>query len=345
MCKFELAIHTATIATKKTTPTNDARFPRKFMTPSGSYHSKAKDPSEVKESTVFFCIDGLVYQVDPGQIENVEVELDDNDAESGKPPCLLIQFTICTFRIFSIVGVSADQFSSLSGAKARFVNLLTADYVSPFPASTSILASPTGSNTHSSSNEPGQKDLSHDISHRCERSQEEKASEDQKIATEAAVDSSDTSEVIMQRCQASHSQARADLPSLEQALAVSVGSERESSSSLRERIEGLLASVPDSVAASFCTHLQLVQAVQTQNKRIHEYHSELDGILQSFWPSMRTKKRARFGNSSGDRRLSAAERRPQRPADECIARTKELMKQHKEAIKAKYSLSLLPNRG
>jgi hypothetical protein len=341
MCPLELAFVMATIPKQTmTTPTTDGKktFQRSFLSP------KVKEPTELKESTVLMYIDEKAYQVDLEQIENVEVELDNDDATS-KPPCLLIQFSVGTFRIFSLQGDSADQFSALNAVKTRLIHLLTSsDIVSPFPSSSATaasVASPGGSSAFSSSNEPGQKEFSHPApvpSERNERPEEGESSTTEEPSTEQQallVDRATASEAaVTEHCQAAYAKARLDLESLTAIL-----ERREPSSRLlRDQVHELLTSVPDHLASSYCTTAQLVHAVQNSNKRIGDYHVEMDGILQRFWPNH--PKRARLSE-----RPSAADRRPQIPAEDCIARTQELLKKHREAVRAKYSLYLLPNRG
>ena len=341
MCKVELAIYAATVHKNvlTTTPTkNEARFPSSSSSSSTFKHhaNNVNDPSsQVKETTFFLCIDGRVFQVDPGQIKDVSVQLDDDNAESGKPPCLLIQFnSFCTFRIFSLMGALADQFSIFNGVKTSFMNFLTSDgnHVSPFPVSYLTFAiSPMGSNTHSSSNEPGQKD---DLSRRFEGSEEDQflsdPQKDGKSGSTTTPDKNETAlETVTQKCQKSYSQAQAALRSLEYALTLPVESEKELQSSQRTCIDGLLTSVADNVASSFCEKAQLIEAVQVQNKRIQDCHSEMEDIFTAFWPSKRTKTRTQ----------------PQTPTNEFITQANQLLEQHKEAVKSKYSLSILPNRG
>jgi hypothetical protein len=340
MCKFEMAIHTASVPNKRTSPSNnDSRFPRKFATPS-RYYSKVKEPTEIKETTVFFKINENVYQVDLGQIEHLEVELGDNE-ETSKPPSLLIQFTICAFRVFSMTGVAADQFSALNGAKTRLFSFLTSDYFSPFPANVRGLASPTGSSSApSSSNEPGQKEISRQMI------EEEEKSMDQSNEKATVGESSETcSDSKAQDCLDAYYEAREQLKSLERTLKLPVKAERVSSSAMRDHVSATLNAVSENVASSFCTRSTLGQGVQTQKQRINEYHVELDGILKSYWPNTRPRKRARLSDDSAGRSISSAGRQPQLPPADCIARTKEIMKKHREALRAKYSLSLLPGRG
>lgn len=335
MCSFELAIHTATVPNKKLSPTkNDTGLSRRFMTPS------VKDKTETKELSLYCCVDGAVYQIDVEQIQNVKSELNHDGETSAKPPCLLIQFMACNFRIFTVSGLQSDQIAALNGVKTRLIDYLTSGNLTPFPVSSSVMTSPNGNNTPLSSNEPAQKDTP-------PRSEQEEGSSSSECTSEKESNgnSIDSSEMILKQCQQAYSKAQVDLQTLEYALSLPSISKEEFKTLQKERVCTLLTSIPDGISESFCTHVQLTQAVQTQNRRINDHHLEMDGILKSFWPNLRSNKRSRNGDCRGERRLSAADRRPQLPSDECIAKTNEIMKQHKETLMAKYSLSLLPNRG
>lgn len=125
---------------------------------------------------------------------------------------------------------------------------------------------------------------------------------------------------------------------------------------LQDQVQKLVQSVPESLAASYCTQSQLDEAIQRQHHRIYEYEMELDGLVNSFWPApTRPATGTNHGNGtrnnnnddslSSSGRLSSISRRPQIESSECIRRANDLFEKHKEVVDEKLALSLLPTRG
>ena len=316
MCKFEAAIN---IIANKKTPTKEEmpRTPLAF---------KGKVDVESKESIGFFYVEDRAYQVDLGEVMQVDVELSPNET---KPPCLLIHFSTCIFRIFSLLGMAADQFSVLNAAKTRLLALIASDYISTFPALNGDISSQSLGNTATSS-EQGQK---------AELSQE-KASEEGYDASEKPTERCIQ---ITNTCHRSYNKTREDAQSLNRLLETIPESSRKKTSSVdRNTISNLLNSMAENMSSSFCTQEQLSDAVQTHNKWMKTYHTELDEILSSVW--RRPKKRARLSGGSKDI-SSTLENQPQQPQEIIVAQINDIMAKHKEAIKGKYALSILPRRG
>jgi hypothetical protein len=338
MCSFELVLFVAKAERKS--PLHDGRFSRH---PTTAYQSRLKEAAEVQESALFFRIDRTVYQADLIQIENIEVEIDTNEDGVSKPPCLLIQFSTCTFRVFSMDGFAADQFSLLGGVKSRIVNVVTSDGICPFPTKFAPLASPNvSSGGHTSSNEPGQKQTTAGMG-----SLEEKST-DGKIEKQNSTDSDSVDEFVSKtnKSRTSLQQARERLETLQKVLALPVTSVAGSTADLQEQMSELLTSVPESVAASYCTRLQISRALHAHNSKIKKYHSELHDISKAFIPSARARKRSRHSNNIEENRVPPMTTTcKQPPAEVCISKTKELLRKHKEALRAKYALALLPSRG
>lgn len=118
---------------------------------------------------------------------------------------------------------------------------------------------------------------------------------------------------------------------------------------LQDQAKELFNSIPENLAASYCTLSQIQEVVQLQNERIHEYEVELDGLVNAFWPApTRTAggTSAAAGSINGlMNRQSSMDRRPQIESTECIRRANDLLQKHKDAIEEKFALSFLPTRG
>jgi hypothetical protein len=358
MCRFEAAIHTLT---NKRTPSKNTPT----RTPLGyhrrHHHQQQKaEPDNYKESLAFFCIDDRVYQVNLGKIESVEIKLPNTNEEHTtttvtttmmKPPCLIVQFDTCCFRIFSIsnffsenqFSVLNDQVSVLNAAKIRIEGLIMSDYRSQFPARFSDSTSPTGTSAGSSS-EPGQKEYQE------QQQQEEKNSQEHSehsISEKEDDRSLERSVALTQKCQKSYNKSKESIEALQKLLEVhhpNAKKKAKPSTELRNTVSNLLASMANSMSSSFCTQSQLVESIQTHNQLITSCHNQVDDILKSVWPNLRPKKRARYGSSSTTK-SEESEPRPPPPKQESIAHLKDIMKKHKQVITAKYTISLLPTRG
>jgi hypothetical protein len=320
MCKFEFAIHTAS----KKTPSPKSK---ERTTPSRTPGTTA----ETKEFIGFFLIDERAYQVDLGKVKDVDLKMESDDT---KPPSLVIQFSTCIFRIFSLIGIPADQFSVLNAAKTRILSLLI-DYISTFPVSHPDIISPRGSSAHNSS-EPGQKEI--DISH--ETTNEHMMNED--TERDKLGESVEDCVALTQKCQVSYNQTREDLQTLRRLLEhSSAGSkQKQSHKEFRDTVSGLLNSMAGNMASSFCTRSQLSDAAVIRNEQINSYQSELEDILKTVWPNTRPKKRARLGDINGK-----TPSLPQPSESESMANIKNIMAKHRQLIRSKYALALLPTRG
>jgi hypothetical protein len=321
MCKFDFAIHTAS---KKTPSPKSKERTTPSRTPGGT-------TAETKEFIGFFLIDDRAYQVDLGSVKDVDLQMESDDT---KPPSLVIQFSTCIFRIFSLIGIPGDQFSVLNAAKTRILSL-SIDYTSPFPVTHPGIISPPGSSAHNSS-EPGQKEI--DISH--ETTSEHMMDED--TERDKLGESVEDCVAVTQRCQVSYNQSREDLQTLRRLLEhSSVGSkQKQSHKEFRDTVSGLLNSMADNMASSFCTQSQLSDAAVIRNEQINSYQSELEDILKTVWPNTRPKKRARLGDMNGQ-----TPSLPQISESESMANVKNIMAKHRQLIRSKYALALLPTRG
>lgn len=335
MCKFEAAIN---IITNKMTP-NKNDLPRTPLALKGK-----ADSNESKTSIGFFYIEDRVYQVDLGGIIQVEVELSPDEL---KPPCLLIHFSTCILRIFSLFGMAAEQFAVLNGAKTRLISLISSEYISSFPSSHGDITSPFLGSSQKSSSEPGQKQPEMMV-----------RSEDGPDADSPPSSEKQNSKDCLEKCteinkcQMSYQKSLEDLQSLNRLLETTRTPEqsslrkRNSPSVDRDTLSSLLNSMADNMSSSFCTQGQLSDSVQTHNQCIKTYHTELDQILSSVW-TKRPKKRARLSSGSTKQHDSsnAGNQPQQKPQDVLVAQIKDIMMKTKGAIKSKYALSILPRRG
>jgi hypothetical protein len=164
---------------------------------------------------------------------------------------------------------------------------------------------------------------------------------------------------IVRKKQAAYDQSKRDLNSLNEILmqpqttvgssAAGLADQQNSSKRLRvlqDQAMELLNSVPENLAASYCTQSQLQTVLQRQNEHIREYEKELDGLVNAFWPApTRTGASHGTNNGGGMSRQSSMSRRPQIESSECIRRTNDLLQKHQEATEEKLALSFLPTRG
>lgn len=322
MCKFEFTIHTA----HKKIPS-----PKRNDTNTPSRTPLATVGVETKESIGFFYIDERPYQVDLGNVREVDLKM---ESDETKPPSLVVQFPNCTFRIFSMIGIHSDQFSVLNAAKTRILDLMI-DHISPFPLSYHDIMSPIGS-VQNSSSEPGQKEI--DISHETAK---DRMIEDD-TEPEDLGESVEDSAALIQRCQMSYNQTRENLQTLQCLLGrPSARSNKEKANEeYRKKVSGRLNAIADNMGSSFCTRAQLFEATEVHNEQIHSCQLEVEEILKAVWPNIRPKKRARLG--AIDPKMPPL---PQHSQSESVASIKSIMAKHKELIRSKCSLAHLPTRG
>ena len=292
MCKFEAAIN---IITNKMTPTKND-LPRTPLALKGKV-----DSIESKASIGFFYIEDRVYQVDLGGIMQVEVELSPDEL---KPPCLLIHFSTCILRIFSLFGMAAEQFAVLNGAKTRLLALISSEYISSFPSSHGDITSPYLGSSQKSSSEPAQKQPEI-MSHHETRLKGGPDGESPSSEMQNSKDCLEKCIEVTNKCQVSYQKSREDLQSLNRLLETRIPEQssprkRRTPSVDRETLSSLLNSMADNMSSSFCTQGQLTDSVQTHNQWIKTYHTELDQIFSSIW-TKRPKKRARLSSSGNTR--------------------------------------------
>jgi hypothetical protein len=339
MCKFEMSIYSSkpdTVASTRTiTSTLESPSP---MTP-----AIKSSTEQANETVVFFRVDDRVYQVDLGQIQSLDVlHSEESEDATPKPPCLLVRFSTCHFRIFSTSGmVSAeyDQISTLNSTMAH-LNLCLSASNAPFPCGNSSLASPTPSSAPSSSTELGQREMYRDADMMPHPHQETPPP-----ATTTTDAKEDAILKTIQRHQRAHAQSQQGLESLQQLLHLPQPPVGEApSSNLRDHASALLTAVADDYNSSYCSRAQLAQAAQVYDSRIQSYQTRLDDLLTNFFPSSRPAKRSRTTNGSG-RSIVPEDKPKPTSSDQVVACASNLMQQHKEAVQGRHALSLLPNRG
>ncbi|KAL3945577.1 MAG: hypothetical protein SGBAC_000317 [Bacillariaceae sp.] len=337
MCKAEMVLFSTT---RKKTP-----YKVSLRTPNKS-PKKALQEVEFKESVAFLLIDDRVYQVDFGKIKSVVLKA---ALEAGSnPPCLLLQFDNCFFRIFSLVGNDdTDQYAILNTGKNEILNILNGDHYCPFPIKELLnLTSPVGSTISTAPNsEPGQQDSAL-LQHETARPSSE---DTRKSRSDMAVDTTiEQCQSKTQKCQTSLHAAREDLQSLRQLLKPSSSPHRKQSKSneeLRTAASGLLQSVADNVGSSFCTQEQVVTAARGLDKKMDSYRTQLDTLLKAVWPTnKRPKKRTRNNNGSSTSKRNAPPLSKD-VQDASIDHVEMLLAKHKEALRSKYALAMLPTRG
>jgi hypothetical protein len=330
MCKFEMAIYSSS-----PDPAARARTLESPVTP-----AIKSSTEQANETVVFFRVDDRVYQVDLGQMQTLDVlhNVESEDA-APRPPCLLVRFSTCHFRIFSTSGMVTaeyDQISTFNSTMRRLNSCVSASNT-PFPCADSSFASPTGSSHPSSSTELGQREISRDADMMAHPHEETPP------ATTADAKEDAILKTIL-RHQRAHAQSQKGLESLQHLLHLpQPPAGEEPPSNLRDHASALLTAVADDWNSSYCSRAQLVQAAQAYYSRIQSYQTQLDDVLTNFFPSSRPTKRSRTNNDSG--RSIVPPDKPKPTSDQVVSWASNLIQQHKEAVQGRHALSLLPNRG
>ena len=344
MCKAEMVLFT----TPKKTPLKMASSSR--STPNNNKSPGRALEVEYKESIAFMFIDDRVYQMDLGKVKNVALKA--LEAGSHQPPCLLMRYPNCAFRIFSLMGNGTDQYAILNTGKNEILSVLNGDMYRPFPTKdldflNSPMAGSSGTNTGLNS-EPGQQELA--LQHETVRlssedtSSRKSNSKPSDMVVVMVMDATmEQCKAKTQKCQTCLNTARDGLQSLRRLLKSPQRSQAKSPQELRTTASNLLTSVANNVGASFaCTQEEVVTAARGLDQEMDSYQSQLDTLLKSIWPAnKRPKKRAR-GSNGNKRNVPPL---PQDVQDASIDQVEMLLAKHKQALRSKYALAMLPTRG
>ncbi|CAJ1905627.1 unnamed protein product [Cylindrotheca closterium] len=355
MCKVEMVLFT----TPKKTP---------FQVPR---NTPAKSPGralemEFKESIAFLLIDDRIYQMDLGKIKNVELKALEAAGRNNKnqPPCLLMHYPHCAFRIFSLVGNDTDQYAILNTGKNEILSVINGDMYCPFPTKDSDLTSAispmlVGTSSTTTNSEPGQQELA--LQHETARPSSEDTTNSRKNSGSKASSEMAVVDTTVEQCNAKTKKCRAclttareDLQSLRRLLksppppppppqSSDTSSSTQSMQEIRTTASSLLTSVAENVGASFgCTQDEVVTAARGLDQEMDSYQSQLDTLLKTIWPAnKRPKKRAR-GHAGKKRNVPPL---PQDVQDASIDHVEMLLAKHKQALRSKYALAMLPTRG
>lgn len=296
---------------------------------------------------VFFRFDGnVVYQVDSRKVVDIEIVLGTEEGEVKTPPCLLIQFESCLFRIFPLYDSfsSADQFSNLDAMKTRLAEAILSENAAPFPVMAPLVGSPLGSSRTNSLEQQAQKQTSREISHFETNNDDINIEKKDSSETECSNDIYTS----ITRKRMSMKAAREGLEMIQTMLELPPSSMSDASFDLQDQASKLLTSVPENLASSYCTKNHITTALFAQNSNIKKYRNGLREITKEFLPSGRTRKRSRrtlSSEESGTAPMEQTQTNKASSAEECVSRTKNLLLQHKEALWNKYNLALLPTKG
>jgi hypothetical protein len=289
------------------------------------------DSSENKNShgwiQVFLQIDRtFCFQVDLHQLVGVVFWHGERTATADKPtneiPYFFLHFDSCSFRIFSeqANNNNAADIASLKSAAARlkkaaFQRVTTTAYQGehhPFPQNSDC-------SFVRSSNEFGQHDNRHDN------------------LDSVPTDTDSQSMIRVKRRKIALAKSWNYLQSLQQVLDMppeAVSKEND----LAHTIGPMLTATADELSSSYCRSIDLVGAVQTCNDNTMECEKELEHVFSTGFPPPRTKQRR--GVSSSPATIPEVVENSQ----VLLETAQGLLKKHKEGVKQRLRLSLLPIR-
>jgi hypothetical protein len=354
MCNFEMALYYNIYSSL--TPHSDKMITspsslsvasvNTSVTSTRSPITPSKNKADLVEAALFFRLEGRNYQVDLAHIRKIDVELEDetSSTSSNKPPCLVIQCCLCSFRIFSLSGVVADQYSILNSAKTRLAGAVSSASRRALPADNTSLASPSGSSTApSSSNEPGQREVLRETHPQAKvEGEEDEEEEDEEeyifdeVFTRKSKEERDRVHKIIQRRQRSYQKSQQGLKALQKLLALPLGHHKLPQNARENGVGTLLTAVADDLASSYCTQALFDQAAQAYDSELKQCHYKTVIGLKALLPTT-ARQRKKFRRSLPvDSRLHAAYFMPY---------AKQLIQDHKDAVTARHALMMLPGRG
>jgi hypothetical protein len=296
----------------------------------GTSH-ETKNPTECL--SVFLQIDRtFVFQVDLSQLRGVylleESATEKPTNESTHIPYFLLHFDSCSFRIFSEQANNTD-FASLKAAAARLNKAAFQRVTTLYPVEYPLLQYSDYSGR--SSNEFGQHGNS-DYSHVEDNRHDKRGQAD-------SVPSVTDNQVMRRVKQRKIALARSwdGLQSLQEVLDMPLEAVPDAHN-LADTIGRILTATADELSSSYCPSIDLVRALQSCNDDIIHCEKELDNVFAAGFPPPRTKKR-RGMNSSPATIPEVVEN-----SKVLLETAQALLKKHKEGVKQRLGLSLLPIR-
>jgi hypothetical protein len=275
------------------------------------------DNSENKNShgwtQVFLQIDRtFCFQVDLRQLVRVfwYGETATDEKRTNEIPFFVLHFDSCSFRIFSEQATNSNttDFLSLKSVASR-LKKAAFQRVSTANSDSSVRAS----------NEFGQHDNRHD-----ERDSLPSDTDNQGLR-------------LVKRRKVALAKSWNGLQSLQQVLDMpheAVSKEHD----LADTIGPILTATADELSSSYCRSIELVGAIHSCNDNIRDCEKELEHVFSTAFPPPRTKHR-RDVSSSPARIPEVVEN-----SQVLLETANELLEKHREGVKQRLRLSLLPIR-